>query len=183
MKSPGLLRAHSGIASSAWTGGEPLQSPSSRGPTATPRKPPEELGEWLDETAIHQRTDCVFHSSYWPAKLLWLSRSHPEVFEPSERRISPGEYVHLKLFGKAWASTSVAAGTGLFDQNRELWDGEVLCALPAGEVQLSYISDEPARGLRGEWARRWPSLAAVPWLLQRCARQLSYWFSSKSAYS
>ena len=43
----------------------------------------------------------------------------------------------------------MAASTGLFDQNREVWDGEVLRALPIGEEQLSHISDEPARGLRG----------------------------------
>ena len=108
-----------------------------------------ELRERLNEAIIHQRTGCVLHSSYWPAKLLWLSRSHPEVFESSERWISPGEYLHFKLFGEAWASTSMAASTGLFDQNREVWDGEVLRALPVGEEQLSHISDEPARGLRG----------------------------------
>ena len=122
-----------------------------------------ELRERLDETAIHRRTGCVLHSSYWPAKLLWLSRSHPEAFEASERWMLPGEYLHLRLFGDAWASTSMAAGTGLFDQNREVWDGEVLRALPVGEEQLSHISDEPARGLLGEWARRWPSHAEVPW--------------------
>jgi gluconokinase len=77
--------------------------------------------------------------------------------------MSPGEYLHLRLFGDAWASTSMAAGTGLFDQNREVWDGEVLRALPVGDEQLSHISDEPARGLLGEWVRRWPSLAEVPW--------------------
>jgi gluconokinase len=122
-----------------------------------------ELRERLDETAIHRRTGCVLHSSYWPAKLLWLSRSHPEAFEASERWMSPGEYLHLRLFGDAWASTSMAAGTGLFDQNREVWDGEVLRALPVGDEQLSHISDEPARGLLDEWVRRWPSLAEVPW--------------------
>ena len=122
-----------------------------------------ELRERLNEAIIHQSTGCVLHSSYWPTKLLWLSRSHPAAFESSERWISPGEYLHFKLFGEAWASTSMAASTGLFDQNREVWDGEVLRALPVGEEQLSHISDEPARGLQGEWARRWPSLAEVPW--------------------
>ena len=122
-----------------------------------------ELRERLDEAAVHRRTGCVLHSSYLPAKLLWLSRSHPEAFENAERWISPGEYLYLRLFGEAWASTSMASGTGLFDQNREVWDGEVLRALPVGEEQLSRISDEPARGLLGKWARRWPALAEAPW--------------------
>lgn len=122
-----------------------------------------ELREWLDETAVHQRTGCVLHSSYLPAKLLWLSRSVPEAFEKSKRFLSPGEYLHLRLFGQAWVGTSMASGTGLFDQNRKIWDRELLDVLPIQGRQLSPISDEPSRGLREEWAQRWPMLANVPW--------------------
>ena len=75
------------------------------------------------------------------------------------------EYLHLKLFGEAWANPSTASGTGLFDQNREVWDEEVLRALPVAEEQLSHISDEPSRSLQGEWAQRWSALAKVPWFL------------------
>ena len=32
----------------------------------------EELAERLDERAVHARTGCVFHPSFWPAKLAWL---------------------------------------------------------------------------------------------------------------
>ena len=122
-----------------------------------------ELRERLDEAAIHQRTGCVLHSSYLPAKLLWLSRSFPQAFAESERFLSPGEYLHLRLFGETRVGTSMASGTGLFDQNRKAWDEELLDALPIEEQQLSPISDEPSRGLRREWARRWPVLADVPW--------------------
>ena len=108
-----------------------------------------ELRERLDEAAVHRRTGCVLHSSCLPAKLLWLSRSYPEAFENNERWIPPGEYLHLRLFREAGASTSMASGTNLFDQNREVWHGEVLRALPVEEEQLSHISDEPARGLLG----------------------------------
>jgi gluconokinase len=59
-----------------------------------------ELRERLDEGAVHRRTGCMLHSSYLPAKLLWLSRTFPKVFEESERFMSPGEYLHLKLFGE-----------------------------------------------------------------------------------
>jgi gluconokinase len=123
----------------------------------------EELQTRLNEAAVHRRTGCMLHSSYLPAKLLWLSRSFPEEFEKTQRFLSPGEYLHLRLFGKARVGTSMASGTGLFDQNRKVWDEELLDALPLGERQLSPISDEPSRGLRREWARRWPALADVPW--------------------
>jgi len=124
----------------------------------------EELRGRLDETAVHRRTGCMLHSSYLPAKLLWLSRSSPQEFRKTVRWLSPGEYLHLKLFGDATAGTSMAAGTGLFDQNRAVWDRELLDALPIGTGQLSPVSDEPSRGLRREWAQRWPALEDVPWL-------------------
>ena len=39
-----------------------------------------ELRGRLDEEAVHRRTGCVLHSSYLPAKLLWLSREDPDAF-------------------------------------------------------------------------------------------------------
>lgn len=123
-----------------------------------------ELRERLDERAVHQRTGCVLHSSYLPAKLLWLSRYDPDAFEKTERFLSPGEYLYLTLFGEAQVGTSMASGTGLLHQNEKAWDGELLDALPIRKELLSPISDEPERGLRGEWARRWPELEGVPWL-------------------
>ncbi len=122
-----------------------------------------ELRESMDEPAVHRRTGCVLHSSYWPAKLLWLSREKAEAFEKTERWISPGDYFYDQFFGDCHVGTSMASATGLFDQNRRLWDGEMIEALPIGQTQLSPISEEPLRGLREEWARRWPALRDVPW--------------------
>ncbi|MBA4115117.1 MAG: gluconokinase, partial [Rubrobacter sp.] len=122
-----------------------------------------ELRERLDGAEIHRRTGCVLHSSYLPAKLLWSSRSFPGAFSRTEAWISPGEYLYSRLFGETHVGTSMAAGTGLLDQNSKTWDEGILAALPIGEDQLSPISDEPSRGLRAEWAWRWPALADVPW--------------------
>ena len=94
-----------------------------------------ELRERLDEAAVHRRTWCVLHSGYLPAKLLWLSRSCTEAFENTERWILLGEYLHLGLFREAGASTSMASGTGLFDQNREVWHGE--CCAPCRSKRSS----------------------------------------------
>jgi gluconokinase len=122
-----------------------------------------ELRERLDEAAIHRRTGCVLHSSYWPAKLSWLNRERAEAFERTERWVSPGDYFYERFFGESHVGTSMASATGLFDQNRRRWDGELIEALPLEEAQLSAISDEPLRGLDEEWARRWPVLRDVPW--------------------
>jgi len=123
-----------------------------------------ELRGRLDEAAVHRRTGCVLHSSYWPAKLLWLARAHPEIFENTERWVSPGDYLYERFFGEPYSvGTSMASATGLFDQNRRRWDGELIEALPVQQAQLSPISDEPLQGLKEDWARRWPALRDVPW--------------------
>jgi gluconokinase len=122
-----------------------------------------DLRERLDEAAVHRRTGCVLHSSYWPAKLLWLSREEPETFEATERWVSPADYLYERFFGGSHVGTSMASATGLFDQNLRRWDEEVLAALPVEPAQLSPISDEPLRGLADEWAGRWPALRDVPW--------------------
>src|SRR5215208_1781709 len=122
-----------------------------------------ELRGRLDELAVHRRTGCVLHSSYWPAKLLWLSRENAEAFERTERWVSPAEYFYERFFGGSHVGTSMASATGLFDQNLRRWDEEMVRELPLEQTQLSPVSDEPLRGLKGEWARRWPALREVPW--------------------
>ncbi|HET9017325.1 MAG TPA: gluconokinase [Thermomicrobiaceae bacterium] len=122
-----------------------------------------ELRARLDEAAVHRRTGCVLHSSYVPAKLLWLSRARPEAFARTARWISPAEYLGERLFGTTRVGTSMASGTGLFDQNGRTWDAEVIAALPITVDQLSPIDDRPLQGLTAPWARRWPALADVPW--------------------
>src|SRR5918995_778116 len=124
-----------------------------------------DLRERLDERAYHRRTGCVPHSSYCPAKLLWASYALPEAFEKTERWVSPADSFYANFFGEPYlVGTSMASGTGLFDQNRRKWDSETLEVLPAEEAQLSAISDEPRKGLAGEWAERWPALRETPWL-------------------
>jgi gluconokinase len=124
-----------------------------------------DLRQRLDERANHRRTGCVLHSSYWPAKLLWSSCAMPGAFEKTERWVSPADYFYARFFGEPYqVGTSMASGTGLFDQNRRKWDRKTLEVLPAKESQLSAISDEPRRGLAREWAERWPALRESPWL-------------------
>src|SRR5919206_5278837 len=81
-----------------------------------------ELRGGLDEAALHRRTGCVLHSSYWPAKLLWLSRERMGAFEKTERWVSPADYFYERFFGTSHVGTSMASATGLVDQNRRRWD-------------------------------------------------------------
>ena len=61
----------------------------------------------------HARTGCVPHSSYWPAKLLWLAANRPDEFRATTHFLSFSEFLYLKLLGSARASTSMVSATGL----------------------------------------------------------------------
>lgn len=119
----------------------------------------------LSEDDAHARTGCVFHTSYWPAKLLWLHHTRPELFVSSTRWIGFGEYLALKLCGTARASLSMASGTGIFDQNACDWDAQTLKSLPIERENLPLLCDanEPCVALCDEFAARWPLLRDAKW--------------------
>jgi gluconokinase len=114
---------------------------------------------------VHDRTGCRFHPSYLPARLLWFSRSNPKLFGKVARWISIGEYMEQKLFGGTEATYSVASWTGLLDRFKLVWDRELLERLGLTIESLSPLTDvdRPRRGLRSAFARRWPTLAEIPW--------------------
>ena len=120
----------------------------------------------LDAEAIHKRTGCVIHPSYYPAKLVWLRETQPELFSKVKRWISPSEYLFRRWFGPQamQVSVSMASGTGLFHQEQGIWDAETLAVLQISPATLSPIVDlkQSAQGLAAEFAPRWPALKNVP---------------------
>jgi gluconokinase len=119
----------------------------------------------LDERALHARTGCHLHASYWPSRLRWLARVRPDVAARVARWGSFGEHLELELLGEAATSVAMASGTGLFDQAACRWDAEALAVAGITTAQLFPLVDrhEARRGLRGAWARRWPRLRSVRW--------------------
>ncbi len=126
----------------------------------------EALRAKIDEKAYHARVGCRLHTSYLPARLWWLRERDPAAFRATRRWVSFGEYLGLRLFGELRTSVSMASGTGLFDQWARRWDPGILEVLGIAPEQLGPIVDldQPFRGLRPEFAARWPGFATVPWL-------------------
>lgn len=93
----------------------------------------------FDEPAIHARTGCRFHPSYWPAKLRWLKTEHPEKFNATRQWLGFAEYLCLRLFGKTAASVSMASATGLFDQRAGDWSYDFVEALGVSKNLLPQI--------------------------------------------
>jgi gluconokinase len=111
----------------------------------------DDAAEWLrrrlDAAAVHARTGCHLHSSYWPAKLAWLAEEEPELFRSAARFVSFADYLYERLTGgRPQCSLSLASGTGLLDLGSGEWDEELLSTLGVDPERLPPLGDEPAEG-------------------------------------
>jgi gluconokinase len=120
----------------------------------------------LDERAVHARTGCLLHWSYWPAKMLWLQKTMPDAWKSTRRWISFGEFLHLRLLDRSVCGVSMASGTGLLDQNAQRWDEEMLNAVGLDPERMLPLTGQGVAvgNLRDEYADRWPGLKNSWWL-------------------
>lgn len=130
-----------------------------------PRQAAAELRSQLDKTAIHQRTGALLHASYWPAKLRWLAQTQPDAFKRATHWLSFGEYLHQQLLGQSVCSYSMASGTGMLVTRTREWDEELMRVTGVRPEQMPKLGDvqDSVKGLRPEYASRWPTLRNVPW--------------------
>lgn len=124
-----------------------------------------ELRAQHDEKELHGRTGCFLHPSYPLVKLVWLRREEPGAFARAARWVSFPEYLEARFLGVRRTSSSMASGSGLLDVHLERWDPEALAIAGITEEQLPAVVDasERARGLRSDFAARWPELDGIPW--------------------
>ena len=117
------------------------------------------LKQNFDENETHKRTGAHFHSSFWPAKLLWVREEQPDVWERTTRWMSFSDLCQLKLFGDARTSISMASATGIFDQAKCGWDEELLnfIGLDASKMPEIATSKTVIRPSQ-EALERWPQL-------------------------
>jgi gluconokinase len=118
------------------------------------------LRQQVDERAVHARTGCVLHWTYWPAKLSWLRKTQLCVFRRAVRWVSFGELALQRLTGQRAVSVSMASGTGLLDVHTCTWDPEMVELLGLEPDQLGPLVDLQPTAT----ATRWPRLVGVPWL-------------------
>ncbi|HSM78930.1 MAG TPA: gluconokinase [Bryobacteraceae bacterium] len=124
-----------------------------------------ELASELDAAQVHQRTGCRLHSSYWPAKLRWLGKTRPEAVRATARWMSFPEYLLLQVCGEAVCSVSMMSASGLWHLEKNIYDAEVLAAIPLREDQLwpaARMDEAPAK-LLPEHAAKWPRFDGIPW--------------------
>ncbi len=123
------------------------------------------LARRIDNLGQHSRTGCMLHPSYPPPKLLWLSETQPDAFQAANRWMSAGEYLFLEFFGTPSASTSMLSASGIWNQNANDYDEEMLAVLPVKREQFAdpAAMDEPSKMLREPYRQQWPELDGIPW--------------------
>ncbi len=121
------------------------------------------LSERIDGIEYHARTGVRLHTSYHPARLLWLQQEYPKIFERARAVMTIGEYVYHRLAGIRGISTSVAAWSGILDLRTGELDLPVLQACGADPGLFADVRDpdEPARPV--ELPKKWRALADVDW--------------------
>jgi gluconokinase len=114
---------------------------------------------------LHAITGCMPHTSYWPAKLLWIKNTRRSAFDKTVRWLSVGEYVLLKLTGKPAESVSMVSASGIWDQRKNDYCEELLRFIGILREQLAPVEelDEPRTALLPEFAARWPLFSGIRW--------------------
>ena len=130
------------------------------------------MRERLDERAIHARTGCRIHTTYWPAKLRWFAEQETKTFRRAKRWMSFPAYLQRRWLGRDAESFSQASGTGMFryegtgQASSPSWDEELCAACKVTPDQLGALVDlddtaaEPTAAI----ARRWPQLKGARWI-------------------
>ncbi|MFM9903150.1 MAG: gluconokinase [Pyrinomonadaceae bacterium] len=129
------------------------------------RKYTDVLRKKFDQDKTHNRTGARFHSSFWPAKLLWLRKEFPDVFAKTDKWLSFSDYVALKSFGSHGTSISMASATGIFDIRKCVWDAKMIKFLHVDPSNLPEVAktDTATVTLNKTFAKRWPRLANAKW--------------------
>ncbi|SQG63581.1 gluconokinase [Corynebacterium renale] len=99
-----------------------------------------------DEAEYHARTGVRFHTSYLPARILWLAAEHPDVLARTEKMMSLGEYVYFKLAGIEGQAVATAAWAGILNAHTAEYDTPILEAVGANMDWFAPLKfpDEPA---------------------------------------
>ena len=123
------------------------------------------LRKHFDEAEVHDRTGSRFHSSYWPAKLLWLKKEFPDIYSGTHKWISFSDLVNMRMCGDLTTSVCMASGTGLLNISTCTWDTPLLEYLKLSPKKLPEIEEAHATTTRlnAKFSKRWPRLKQADW--------------------
>lgn len=102
----------------------------------------------LGEKRIIEITGVKPHQMYSIAKIMWVKKNKPEIFEQVDKILLMEDFIVYMLTGKAYIDYSLAARTMAFDIRKKCWSDEILEAADVGKHLLSEVV--PAFNVAGE---------------------------------
>jgi len=116
-----------------------------------------------DFLSIYRRTGCPLHPMYPMAKIAWLRKERPDIFNHSSYFGSIKDYAFRSLTGQWVVDRSIASGSGLYNLLNLAWDRELLNYLSISEEALpKVVSTTYSQPLSGEMARQTGLQAGIP---------------------
>lgn len=90
--------------------------------------------------ALYARTGTPIHAMSPLAKLLWLRRMRPDVFQQAARFVGLKEWIWRQWFGEWVIDVSLASATGLYNLRQRRWDEEALALASLDPARLSTVA-------------------------------------------
>ncbi|PJF27160.1 MAG: carbohydrate kinase, partial [Phototrophicales bacterium] len=120
-----------------------------------------------DEASVQDRTGCRIGSAYLPARLTWLRRTDPALFQRVDQWVDFGTLLYRRWSGdETPCSPSAASWSGLMKRRTATWDADWLNALDLTASAFPTIArDGFSARLSDTYARRWRPLRDVPFFL------------------
>jgi gluconokinase len=127
----------------------------------------DQLAAHVSPQQKHQDTGCLLHTAYQPARLHWLRRTQPDLFQQVARWVDLGYVLYQQWFGEGRTSYSVASWSGLLNRATLTWDADWLRILDISSARLPELGDDQqvVSGLTPAYAARWPALKSTPFCL------------------
>ena len=96
----------------------------------------DKLNENYDSNLFYSRTACPLHSSYWPAKIMWLKKN---ISEKIDKYVSIKEYLIFRLTGELKTDYALASTSGIFNSLNREYDKKILKILGLTENDLAEV--------------------------------------------
>jgi xylulokinase len=107
-----------------------------------------EIGDILGDKTTYDLTGARLESYTPAAKILWLKKHHPALFNEAVSFVSPKDMVRILLGGDPFTDPIDAAGTLLFDIRKGIWSAEILDAVGLPLTKLPEVRPSSANGGR-----------------------------------
>lgn len=112
---------------------------------------------------FYEKTGCPIHACYPLAKILWLGRNHPDIFNRMAYVGSLKDYIFQKLTGEWVIDRSTASTSGMYNEHKLDWDEEILTYAGLKKEQLPpVVATTYYNALQKEAATRLGIAAGIP---------------------